>query len=98
MGNGSWPTSKDFDCRAYGNGLTLDYPRPCKPAHTRFIESLIKFKIQRWNMQQMHPGYLRHQYFYDQAHFIKEFKCFTGLSPLKFAKSENEFGRIFYRD
>ena len=39
-----------------------------------------------------------YDYFYDQAHFIKEFKRFTGHSPLKFAKSENEFGRIFYKD
>lgn len=37
-------------------------------------------------------------YFYDQAHFIKEFKRFTGSSPLKFAKSENEFGKIFYKE
>jgi AraC-like DNA-binding protein len=39
-----------------------------------------------------------YNYFYDQAHFIKEFKRFTGLSPLKFMKSENEFGRLFYKD
>lgn len=39
-----------------------------------------------------------YNYFYDQAHFIKEFKRFTGLSPLKFTKSENEFGRIFYKE
>jgi uncharacterized protein DUF6597 len=39
-----------------------------------------------------------YDYFYDQAHFIKEFKRFTGLSPLKFVKSENEFGKIFYKD
>ena len=39
-----------------------------------------------------------YNYFYDQAHFIKEFKRFTGLSPLKFTKSENEFGRLFYKD
>ena len=38
-----------------------------------------------------------YNYFYDQAHFIKEFKRFTGLSPLKFTKSENEFGRLFYK-
>jgi AraC-like DNA-binding protein len=38
-----------------------------------------------------------YDYFYDQAHFIKEFKRFTGLSPTKFAKSENEFGRVFYK-
>jgi AraC-like DNA-binding protein len=39
-----------------------------------------------------------YKYFYDQAHFIKDFKRFTGYSPLKFANSENEFGRIFYKD
>jgi AraC-like DNA-binding protein len=39
-----------------------------------------------------------YQYFFDQAHFIKEFKRFTGFSPLRFAKSENEFGRIFYKE
>lgn len=41
-------------------------------------------------------GSLYH-YFYDQSHFIKDFKQFTGMSPLKFAKSENEFGNIFYK-
>ena len=39
-----------------------------------------------------------YDYFYDQAHFIKDFKRFTGFSPMKFVKSENEFGRIFYKD
>jgi len=39
-----------------------------------------------------------YDYFYDQAHFIKEFKRFTGLPPIKFVKSENAFGKIFYRD
>jgi AraC-like DNA-binding protein len=35
-------------------------------------------------------------YYYDQAHFIKEFKRFTGFTPRKFAEINNEFGRIFY--
>ena len=39
-----------------------------------------------------------YNYFYDQAHFIKEFRRFTGMSPLKFTKSENEFGKIFYKE
>ncbi|HXS35765.1 MAG TPA: DUF6597 domain-containing transcriptional factor [Flavipsychrobacter sp.] len=39
-----------------------------------------------------------YHYFHDQAHFIKEIKRFTGLSPLKFVRSENEFGNIFYKD
>jgi len=39
-----------------------------------------------------------YDYFYDQAHFIRDFKRFTGTSPLRFVKSENEFGRAFYKD
>jgi len=39
-----------------------------------------------------------YDYFYDQAHFSKEFKRFTGFSPSKFSHGENEFGRIFYKD
>jgi AraC-like DNA-binding protein len=38
-----------------------------------------------------------YDFFYDQAHFIKDFKRFTGLSPLKFVRSDNEFGRIFWK-
>ncbi|MFN4248392.1 MAG: DUF6597 domain-containing transcriptional factor [Flavipsychrobacter sp.] len=36
--------------------------------------------------------------YFDQAHFIKEFKRFAGVSPLRFMKSKNDFGRIFYKD
>lgn len=39
-----------------------------------------------------------YDYYYDQSHFIKDFKRFTGYSPTKFAMSENEFGRIFYKE
>lgn len=35
--------------------------------------------------------------YYDQAHFIKEFKRFTGLPPSKFEKVANDFGKIFYK-
>ncbi|QHT67272.1 AraC family transcriptional regulator [Rhodocytophaga rosea] len=39
-----------------------------------------------------------YHYFYDQAHFIKEFKRFTGLPPVQFIKTDNQFGHIFYKD
>ena len=39
-----------------------------------------------------------YNYFYDQAHFIKDFKRFTGLSPSKFINTDNEFGHIFYKE
>jgi AraC-like DNA-binding protein len=36
-------------------------------------------------------------YYYDQPHFIKEFKRFTGYSPKLYAETNNDFGKIFYR-
>lgn len=33
--------------------------------------------------------------YYDESHFIKEFKRFTGYSPGKFAVLDNDFGRHF---
>ena len=34
--------------------------------------------------------------YYDQAHFIKDFKRFTGMTPSKLLDIENKFGRLFY--
>ncbi|HET9955321.1 MAG TPA: helix-turn-helix domain-containing protein, partial [Polyangiaceae bacterium] len=34
--------------------------------------------------------------FYDQSHFIRNFRRFTGSSPSAFAELDNEFGRLFY--
>lgn len=35
--------------------------------------------------------------YYDQSHFIKEFKRFTGLPPARFQKQLNGFGESYYR-
>jgi AraC-like DNA-binding protein len=35
--------------------------------------------------------------FYDQSHFIRTFRRFTGHAPGRFAELNNEFGQIFYR-
>jgi len=35
--------------------------------------------------------------YYDQSHFIKEFKKFTGYTPRNYAAYGNNFGKIFYR-
>jgi AraC-like DNA-binding protein len=35
--------------------------------------------------------------YYDQAHFIKEFKRFTGHTPRQYATDRNDFGKIFYK-
>ena len=36
--------------------------------------------------------------YYDQSHFIKDFKRFTGLPPTKFEKQINDFGASYYRE
>jgi hypothetical protein len=66
------------------------------------LSSVVRFNqfYQQW-AKRPEPDFFKEElynYFHDQAHFIKDFKRFTGLSPLKFVKSENEFGRIFYKD
>jgi AraC-like DNA-binding protein len=33
--------------------------------------------------------------YYDESHFIKEFKRYTGYSPRQFSRIENDFGRNF---
>lgn len=38
-----------------------------------------------------------YQLYYDQAHFIREFKRFTGTTPQRFEYAQNDFGKIFYR-
>lgn len=38
-----------------------------------------------------------YELYYDQAHFIKEFKKYTGYSPKQYAQNKNEFGKIFYK-
>lgn len=35
--------------------------------------------------------------YFDQSHFIKEFKRYTGYSPKQYANQRNEFGKIFYK-
>ena len=35
--------------------------------------------------------------YYDQAHFIKEFRRFTGSPPGTYEKNINDFGKIFYK-
>jgi methylphosphotriester-DNA--protein-cysteine methyltransferase len=37
-----------------------------------------------------------YNYYYDQSHFIKDFKRFTGLTPASLEKKINDFGKIFY--
>ncbi len=38
-----------------------------------------------------------YNYYYDQSHFIRDFKRFTGLPPSKLALETNNFGKLFNR-
>lgn len=38
-----------------------------------------------------------YELYYDQSHFIKDFKRFTGLPPTKFERQINNFGERYYR-
>lgn len=35
--------------------------------------------------------------YYDQAHFIKEFRRYTGFTPGKYLRLKNDFGKLFYK-
>jgi len=36
-----------------------------------------------------------YELYYDQSHFIKEFKRYTGLTPIQYSKFNNDFGKHF---
>jgi len=36
--------------------------------------------------------------YYDQSHFIREFKRFTGMAPSIFLRRNNDFGKLFYKE
>src|SRR5215467_3271168 len=63
------------------------------------LASILRFQVvyQGW-MQHQSPPFFRDQwpaYYYDQSHFIKEFKRFTGFTPQQYTGIVNEFGRAF---
>jgi len=39
-----------------------------------------------------------YELYYDQSHFIKDFRRFTGLPPTKFERQTNHFGESYYRE
>jgi AraC-like DNA-binding protein len=64
------------------------------------LASIMRFQIfyERWAKGKSKTFFKDnlYTYYYDQSHFIKEFKRFTGFTPQRFAETGNEFGRIFY--
>lgn len=39
-----------------------------------------------------------YDHYYDQSHFLKEFKRFTGVSHSGFENISNDFGKLFYKE
>jgi AraC-like DNA-binding protein len=65
------------------------------------LSSIIRFKQYfQALINENQKSFLKNDFYelyYDQSHFIKDFKRFTGLSPGKFEKQINDFGERYYR-
>jgi len=79
--------------------LTL-FQRDVGMAPKRLISILAFERLYRAFSQHRSTALLRDDaldVFYDQSHFIRHFRRFTGTTPSHFADLGNEFGRLFYR-
>ena len=65
------------------------------------LASILRFQnIYQLLAQENAAGFLNdnlYAYYYDQAHFIKEFKRFTGYTPQKYTELATEFSRAFFQ-
>ncbi|MFN7116113.1 MAG: helix-turn-helix domain-containing protein [Saprospiraceae bacterium] len=64
--------------------------------------SITRFQqfYQRW-ANAAHTDFFRevlYDLYYDQSHFIKEFKRYTGYAPAQYARAKNDFGKMFYKN
>jgi len=59
------------------------------------FEGLYRTFARNGDVRRLNEEALDH--FYDQPHFIRSFREYTGHSPTKYAELKNEFGAIFYR-
>lgn len=66
------------------------------------LSSVIRFKqFYRAFINGNEKSFLKkyfYEFYYDQSHFIKDFKRFTGLAPTKFEKQINSFGESYYKE
>lgn len=65
------------------------------------LASIFRFQslYQHWMQANTHPiaNDNLYNHYYDQSHFIKEFKRFTGYTPQRYGELRNEFGKAFYQ-
>lgn len=63
------------------------------------IASIIRFQQMYTVLTRKEPKFHDKAYYdlyFDQSHFIKDFKRFTGLTPKKFLFLDNEYDKVFY--
>jgi len=64
------------------------------------LSSVIRFRqYYQALINQDEKGFFKNDFYnlyYDQSHFIKAFKRFTGLPPTRFVKEVNDFGRSYF--
>jgi AraC-like DNA-binding protein len=70
-------------------------------ASPKNLSAIIRFqefyRVLAHNPTNIFDQKLFYDYYYDQSHFIKDFRRFTGMPPSKLAKITNDFGNIFYK-
>jgi AraC-like DNA-binding protein len=64
------------------------------------LASLIRFKTCYWALLSDPVRFFRqkelYDHYYDESHFIREFKRYTGMTPYDLARSKNEFAAMFF--
>jgi hypothetical protein len=72
-------------------------PKVGAKPHQSCFSSLAEGRWKRGSAAQNPPYFSRRsRQYYDQSHFIKEFKRFTGFTPQHYTGIVNEFGRAFH--
>lgn len=66
------------------------------------LASIIRFhQYHQYMVNNADTFFLQHEFyhfFYDQAHFIRDFKRFTGHTPMWFERQRNDYDTIFYKE
>jgi AraC-like DNA-binding protein len=62
------------------------------------LATILRFQKFYKVLSAMNSDYLKNEIYdlyYDESHFVKEFKRYTGFSPTRFAVLPNDFGKNF---
>jgi AraC-like DNA-binding protein len=73
--------------------------KDCIGISPKTLTGIVRFNVfyYQWSKQGVPDFYTNflYDFYYDQSHFIKEFKRFSGHTPKQFTSIGNEFGRLF---